>query len=75
MQLPSASGQISNKTTFSNLRWPAAPLTLGLPHWCHGFCQSGLLSNKFKILPFKTLAKTHATPTLRQLAHTAERWR
>jgi tetratricopeptide (TPR) repeat protein len=68
MQLPAASGQITNKTTFGKLSWPAAPdgPSEG-SHWCHVFCASGLFCGTKNLTTVKHEGKKHATATLRQL--------
>jgi len=57
-------------------KWSAvrpAPAVAGDPHWCHGFCQRDNKLNNIINLHRITSAKTRATATLRQHAHTAER--
>jgi len=65
MQLPSASGLFSNKTTFGKLSWPAAPLTRGLPLGVTVFAYPDNFVTKRKILHTTTSAKTRATAMLR----------
>jgi len=51
----------------------AAPAPPGAPSRCHGFCQRENKQNNIISLHRTTIAKTRATATLRQHAHTAER--
>ena len=58
-------------------KWSAvrpAPATAGDPHWCHGFCQRENKQVTIITLQRITSAKTRATATQWQPAHTAERY-
>jgi hypothetical protein len=76
MQLPSSGGRtrtIQQKNMSTGRLAPAE--RQGAPTWCHGFCTSRRFREPESIPPSSTMAKTHATPKLRQHAHTAERYR
>jgi len=51
----------------------ACPAAAGTPSWCHGFCQRENKLVTIISLQRTTSAKTRATATLWQPAHTAER--
>jgi hypothetical protein len=73
MQLASAPRESSDQNERASMAVQAAPASAGVPHWCHGFCQREIKQNNIIILHRTASAKTRATATLRQLAHTAER--
>ena len=73
MQLASAPRESSGQNERTSMAVQAAPAPAGDSHWCHGFCQRDNKQNNILSLHRTTSAKTRATATLRQHAHTAER--
>jgi hypothetical protein len=73
MQLASAPRESSCQNERSSMAVQAAPAPAGDPRWCHGFCQRENKKNNIISTHRTTSAKTRATATLRQHAHTAER--
>ncbi len=74
MQLASAPRESSGQNERPSRRCRPPRLPPGTPWWRHGFCQRENNQNNI-ISPHRTTsAKTRATATLRQHAHTAERY-
>ena len=74
MQLASAPRQYCGQNEIHSMAVQAAPAPAGDSLWCHGFCQREHKQNNIIPLHRTTSAKTRATATLRQHAHTAERY-
>ena len=75
MQLPLCTARIF---WLKYMAWWSAvqptPAPAGDSHWCLGFCQRDNKQINIITLHRTTSAKTRATATLRQLAHTAGRY-